>query len=103
MIVATITKAIIGVIAIVRLVIRAASPGTKEAVETAIKEQEQQNATQRFVWAEGNMGIADIIIDQKTGVCYLWHNGGYKGGLTVMMDAEGKPITWGEDRNENAK
>ena len=33
-----------------------------------------------------------IIVDEKTGVNYLWVASGYGGGLTVMVDADGKPI-----------
>jgi hypothetical protein len=33
-----------------------------------------------------------ILVDRKTGVNYLWTAGGYAGGLTVLVDAEGKPI-----------
>ena len=31
-------------------------------------------------------------MDRKTGVNYLWTASGYSGGLTVLADAEGKPI-----------
>jgi hypothetical protein len=33
-----------------------------------------------------------IYVDRKTGVNYLWTASGYAGGLTVLLDAEGKPI-----------
>lgn len=71
-------------------------PAGEEAMQTAEAKIEQQKAEQRFVWAEGNTGNSDIIIDRETGVCYLWHSGGYKGGLTVLVDADGKPIIWEE-------
>jgi len=32
------------------------------------------------------------LVDKKTGVNYLWTTGGYAGGLTVLVDAEGNPI-----------
>lgn len=35
-----------------------------------------------------------IIIDKNTRVMYLWCEGFYKGGLTVMLDAEGKPLLY---------
>lgn len=31
------------------------------------------------------------IVDDETGVEYLWVEGGRKGGLTVMLDTDGKP------------
>lgn len=33
-----------------------------------------------------------VIVDTTTGVNYLYVGGGYGGGLTVLVDAEGKPI-----------
>ncbi len=33
-----------------------------------------------------------IIIDTQTGVHYLYVHGGYGGGLTALLDAEGKPV-----------
>ena len=53
--------------------------------------------TDRFVCTEISGGAFEIIqarvlVDRKTGVNYLWAASGYAGGLTVMLDAEGKPI-----------
>lgn len=39
-----------------------------------------------------NMGTMEIWIDKETGVNYLYHNGGYSGGMTVLVDREGKPV-----------
>ena len=33
-----------------------------------------------------------IWVDKETGVNYLWIQSGYAGGLTPLLDAEGKPI-----------
>ena len=35
---------------------------------------------------------ASIIIDKETGVNYLYVCRGYGGGLTPLLDADGKPI-----------
>ena len=35
---------------------------------------------------------ARVIIDKETGVNYLFVHRGYGGGLTPLIDAEGKPI-----------
>ena len=35
---------------------------------------------------------ASIIVDRETGVNYLFVQRGYGGGLTPLLDAEGKPI-----------
>ncbi|MCM1090416.1 MAG: DUF6440 family protein [Butyrivibrio sp.] len=45
---------------------------------------------------EGNQlkdaGLIQIIVDKQTGVNYLWVKSGYAGGLSPLLDAEGKPI-----------
>ena len=35
-----------------------------------------------------------ILLDTETGVQYLFVQNGYGGGLTVLVDREGKPMTW---------
>ena len=44
------------------------------------------------VWTDGAFGSNEIWVDRKTGVNYLFHASGYAGGLTVLVDANGKPI-----------
>lgn len=36
----------------------------------------------------------DIYVDKETGVMYLFVKNGYGGGLTVMVDENGKPLIW---------
>ena len=38
------------------------------------------------------MGSTEIWVDILTGVNYVYHQSGYSGGLTVLVDREGKPI-----------
>ena len=47
----------------------------------------------RFVktYSQG-MGSMEIWVDRETGVNYLHRANGYAGGLTVLLDREGKPI-----------
>jgi hypothetical protein len=37
-------------------------------------------------------GSTEIWVDAKTGVNYLYHAAGYSGGLTVLLDRDGKPV-----------
>ena len=37
-------------------------------------------------------GSTEIWVDKETGVNYLFHSSGYAGGLTVLLDREGKPV-----------
>lgn len=41
---------------------------------------------------EGVMTSAKIIVDTETGVNYLFVGEGYAGGLTVLLDKDGKPV-----------
>jgi hypothetical protein len=60
--------------------------------------------TNRFICTEISGGAFDlqqrILVDRKTGVNYLWTSGGYAGGLTVLVDAEGRPIVTPVPRDE---
>lgn len=38
------------------------------------------------------MGAKTIYADKETGVNYLFIASGYAGGLTPLLDAEGKPV-----------
>ncbi len=40
----------------------------------------------------GGGGIRKILVDTLTGVHYLYVEVGYSGGLTPLLDEEGKPI-----------
>ena len=33
-----------------------------------------------------------VLVDKETGVNYLWITAGYAGGLTPLLEADGKPI-----------
>lgn len=50
--------------------------------------------TDRFekVYSQGAMNIMEIWVDKETGVNYLYHVSGYSGGLTPLLDKEGKPV-----------
>ena len=39
-----------------------------------------------------SMGENQIFVDSVTGVNYFYHNSGYSGGLTVLLDKDGKPV-----------
>lgn len=43
-------------------------------------------------YSQGAMNITEIWVDRETGVNYLYHVNGYSGGLTPLLDREGKPI-----------
>ena len=49
----------------------------------------------RFIKVLEESGIitsSEVWVDTQTGVQYLYHASGNSGGLTVLVDAEGKPL-----------
>lgn len=49
---------------------------------------------ERFVkvYTQGKISVVEIWVDKETGVNYIFREDGYAGGLTVLVDAEGKPV-----------
>lgn len=39
-----------------------------------------------------DLGSVSIFVDKETGVNYLFAQSGYAGGLTPLLDREGKPV-----------
>ncbi len=44
------------------------------------------------VYSQGKLEGNEIWIDKETGVNYLYHFAGYSGGLTPLLDKDGKPV-----------
>ena len=44
------------------------------------------------VYKQGGLSSVQILRDTKTGVEYLYVQSGYSGGLTPLLDREGKPV-----------
>ena len=44
------------------------------------------------VYSQGTLNVTEIWVDRETGVNYVFHQGGYAGGLTPLLDREGKPV-----------
>lgn len=36
--------------------------------------------------------VTEIWVDKETGVNYVFHVSGYAGGMTPLLDREGKPV-----------
>ena len=49
---------------------------------------------QRFekIYSQGTMTTTKIWVDKETGVNYVFHASGYAGGMTPLLDREGKPV-----------
>lgn len=48
------------------------------------------------VYKQGGLGGCEIFVDTETGVQYLFCQSGYAGGLTPLLDVEGKPLVYKE-------
>lgn len=52
------------------------------------------------IYSQGSSfsSLNEIWVDKRTGVNYLFHASGYAGGLTPLLNADGKPVvtpvTW---------
>ena len=47
----------------------------------------------RFIKAYSqDMGSTMVLVDKETGINYLFASSGYAGGLTVLLDKDGKPV-----------
>ena len=44
------------------------------------------------VYSQGVLDIMEIWVDKETGVNYVFHHSGYAGGMTPLLDREGKPV-----------
>ena len=55
------------------------------------------------VYTQGAMDIVEIWVDTETGVNYMYRQSGYAGGLTPLLDKDGKPVVTFRDGFELEK
>lgn len=46
------------------------------------------------IYEQGKMNVTEIWVDKETGVQYFFHAAGYAGGLTPLLDKDGKPMIY---------
>jgi hypothetical protein len=44
------------------------------------------------VYSQGALTVTEIWVDKQTGVNYIFHQCGYAGGMTPLLDRDGKPV-----------
>lgn len=44
------------------------------------------------VYTQGSLATIEIWVDKETGVNYIFRQSGYSGGMTVLLDKDGKPV-----------
>ena len=54
---------------------------------------------ERFVkvYSQGKMNVSVIWVDTMTGINYIFHASGYAGGMTPLLDRDGKPVVTPDD------
>lgn len=52
----------------------------------------KQNDRFEKVYSQGVVDVTEIWVDKETGVNYIYRASGYSGGMTVLLDSEGKPV-----------
>jgi hypothetical protein len=57
-------------------------------------EETNMAKNERFekIYSQGINNVTEIWVDKETGVNYVFHSGGYAGGLTPLLDRDGKPV-----------
>ena len=57
------------------------------------KSEKTKNERFKIVYEQGNMSSRlKIIVDIETGINYLSNVDGYSGGITALLDKDGKPV-----------
>lgn len=59
----------------------------------------------RFIktYSQGTLTTNEIWVDKETGVNYFFHAAGYAGGLTPLLDRDGKPVITRVERDYDYK
>ena len=52
----------------------------------------KDNRFERVYTQSSFTGSTQILVDKETGVNYIYHSSGYGGGLTPLLDREGKTV-----------
>lgn len=44
------------------------------------------------IYSQGKLSSIEVWVDKQTGVNYIFHQSGYAGGMTPLLDRDGKPV-----------
>lgn len=44
------------------------------------------------IYSQGKLSVIEIWVDKETGVNYMYRRDGNSGGLTPLVDKDGKPV-----------
>ena len=66
--------------------------GLKKNILSKTEDQTMKNDRFEKTYSQGSLNVTEIWVDKATGVNYIYHVCGSPGGLTPLLDREGKPI-----------
>ena len=46
----------------------------------------------KMIYSQGKLTSIEIWVDKETGVNYIFRQSGYAGGMTPLLDKDGKPV-----------
>ncbi|MDD3242375.1 MAG: DUF6440 family protein [Eubacteriales bacterium] len=57
-----------------------------------MSDKENERFVRTYKQGGGFCAAMEIWVDRQTGVNYLYRESGYSGGLSPLLDTEGKPV-----------
>ncbi|TGY88747.1 xylan 1,4-beta-xylosidase [Petralouisia muris] len=51
-----------------------------------------KNERFKIVYSQGTVDVTQILVDTETGVNYVFRKVAHAGGLTPLLDKDGKPV-----------
>jgi hypothetical protein len=57
-----------------------------------VNKMDKRNERFEKIYSQGTVNVLEIWVDKETGVNYVFHLNGYAGGMTPLLDRDGKPV-----------
>lgn len=71
-----------------------------DTAKAEVEEESRFYVSEEITKQFPDYGFTHIVVDRETNVCYLYHYGGNRAAITVLLDSDGKPLLWeGEDND----
>lgn len=51
-----------------------------------------KNERFKIVYSQGTVDVTQILVDTETGANYIFRKVGNAGGITLLLDKDGKPV-----------
>ena len=64
----------------------------KEKMQNAILDFYKNDKRFEKTYSQGTLNVTEVWVDRQTGVNYVFHASGDAGGMTVLLDRDGKPV-----------